>query len=51
VLGVIPRNAAVSWQLWHVAAATAEWFIGVPANVVKFVVEWQASHGTPLVGM
>jgi hypothetical protein len=39
VLGVIPIKAAVSWQVSHVNAVTAEWFIGVPANVVKFVVE------------
>jgi hypothetical protein len=39
VLGLIPTKAAVSWQLWHVWLVTAEWFIRVPANVVKFVVE------------
>jgi hypothetical protein len=25
--------------------------MGVPAKVVKFVVEWHASHGAPFIGM
>jgi hypothetical protein len=31
--------------------ATAVWFMAVPAKVVKFVVEWQLSHGAPAVGI
>ena len=45
VLGIIPRKAAVSWQLSQVSAVTARWLICVPAQVVKLVVEWQPSHG------
>jgi hypothetical protein len=40
-----------SWQVEQGTPATAEWFIGVPAKVVKFAVEWQLSHGIDPVGM